>query len=160
MTSCSATEVRVSLLLAFALVSSACAEQSIEETQTLVFAESEACAVAAASGVRVNHYRAILFAFNGFDEESGELIDAASNADTGTGNTAPMPVDDADTDDGSDWIVNIAEDTDATVAGDLAASTDTSTSIDWDAEASEVNDLLPPPPSGRSGMKHEGAPAA
>ena len=96
-----------------------------------------------------------------FDEESGEFINAASSADSDTGNTAPMPVDDADTDDGSDWIVNIAEDSDATVIGDLAASADTSASIDWDAEAGEVNDLLPPPPPGRSGMKHgQGAPAA
>ena len=54
---------------------------------------------------------------------------------------------------GSDWIV-YEENADSSVSSDMAESTESSLSITWDAEAEEVNDLLPPPPPGRSGMKH------
>jgi hypothetical protein len=89
-----------------------------------------------------------------FDEESGDFIDVTGSDDSSAGE-APMPIDDTDTGEGDDWVVYTSGDTDSTVTSDQSESTDTSLSIAWDAEAEEVNDLLPPPPPGRSGMKHE-----
>ena len=89
-----------------------------------------------------------------FDEETGDFIDAANSSDTSESDTAPMPVDDVNSGGDSDWVVYTSEDTDTGANSDLSAPADTSLSIDWDAEAGEVNDLLPPPPPGRSGMKH------
>ena len=88
-----------------------------------------------------------------FDEESGEFIDASGSGDANVSDAAPVPGDD-DTGEGSDWVVYTAEDTDSEVSSDQSMSAHTSTSIDCDAETEEVNDLLPPPPPGRSGMRH------
>jgi hypothetical protein len=62
--------MRLSWVIVLALVLGGCAEQSIEETQALVIAETEACQMAATDMVRINRYQAYLFAFTGADDTS------------------------------------------------------------------------------------------
>jgi hypothetical protein len=46
---------------------------------------------------------------------------------------------------------------DSAVPSDANNTAEAAGSIDWAAGSEEVNDLLPPPKPGRSGMKHSGA---
>jgi hypothetical protein len=96
-----------------------------------------------------------------FDEDTGDFIDINSTADSSLDNANSLPIDETDTgsdsDAASDWVVYTSSDADSNkeiASNDMSAPTDTSLWIDWDAEAEDVNDLLPPPPPGRSGMKH------
>jgi Ca2+-binding RTX toxin-like protein len=91
-----------------------------------------------------------------FDEETGEFIEI-ENAPNGNSNGTTTPIDDTSTGEQGDWVVygDPTSSGDATAAADDSSATDeAATAIDWDAGAGEVNDLLPPPPPGRSGMKH------
>ena len=93
-----------------------------------------------------------------FDENTGDFIEASTDADLNSSNVALKPTTDTDTgsDETSDWAVYTASETDNT-ASDLADEelvSYTSVSIDWDAETGDINELIPPPSPGRSGMKH------
>jgi Ca2+-binding RTX toxin-like protein len=90
-----------------------------------------------------------------FDEASGEFIEIEN---------APTVADSTSLSEGEvpggvqeDWVVYTSadestEESQALLIDPITA--ETTTSIDWSADAEEVNDLLPPPPPGRSGMKH------
>jgi hypothetical protein len=94
-----------------------------------------------------------------FDEVSGEFVEI-ENAPAANPGTEPASPEDIGVAGDGDWVVY---DEAGPSTGDSGISSDTSTAsesanaIDWDAGAGEVNDLLPPPKPGRSGMKHSGA---
>ena len=94
-----------------------------------------------------------------FDEVSGEFVEIENAPAAGPG-AVPTSQEDIGIADNGDWVVY--DETDSS-AGDTGISSDTGTAsesvnaIDWDAGSGDVNDLLPPPKPGRSGMKHSGA---
>ena len=89
-----------------------------------------------------------------FDEVSGEFIEIENAKAETTSTTMSTPTDET-VDNQNDWVVymDIASDG-ASALSDPANPDGNSGAIDWDASSEEVNDLLPPPPPGRSGMKH------
>jgi hypothetical protein len=93
-----------------------------------------------------------------FDEITGDFIEESTDADVNSSNVALTPTDDTDTgsDETSDWTVYTVSETGNTASDmdDEELVSYTSVSIDWDAETGDINDLIPPPPPGRSGMKH------
>jgi hypothetical protein len=96
-----------------------------------------------------------------FDEDTGEFVGVNRNLDNDTDGAGLMPMDEFDTDSGSeedsDWIVystSASDNSDTGLTNDIPVSTDTSLLIDWDAEADDLINLIPPPPPGRSGMRH------
>ncbi len=90
-----------------------------------------------------------------FDEVSGEFIEIENaNAET-TVTTVPAAPGDTGTNEQNDWVVYTDQSSDSTTGSGESSGIDTSAgAIDWNAESEQVNELVPPPPPGRSGMKH------
>lgn len=89
-----------------------------------------------------------------FDETTGEFIEI-ENTNVDTSGAGSNPVADTQDAEQGDWVVYTNPDTadGVSMADGSSSSGDSAGAIDWDA-GEEVNELLPPPPPGRSGMKH------
>jgi hypothetical protein len=89
-----------------------------------------------------------------FDEVSGEFIEienaVAENTTTIVPDSGVVSADDSE----DDWVVMTDPAEGGTYSIDTTAGDTGTSAIDWDAGSAEVNDLVPPPPPGRSGMKH------
>jgi hypothetical protein len=88
-----------------------------------------------------------------FDEVSGEFIEIENAVAENMTTTAPNSDESADGGQ-NDWIVVTDPAEGGTSLLDTSGDGTGATAIDWNAGGEEVNDLLPSPLPGRSGMKH------
>ena len=90
-----------------------------------------------------------------FDETSGQFIEVENDNPENTTTSISASTDQTTSNGKDDWVAYSNPPDDGTAnSNDTGGLDESAAAIDWDAGGEDVNDLIPPPPPGRSGMKH------